>query len=423
MMQSPHASDTIVLRDQVRAIVAAAREKARESLAPLEAKLQQLDERASERWRYWQARIDLLDSAVNQDLDGTPEQVRRVVDQLGLLTRGIRDREHDAAAFAARCGARKFFQRDMGEFAVAEAPVVELLSQLCAELDNSRLRNSGARVVVNSTPSSVNAIGGDQSVPQESHRERHVVLLVHGILTDATWGEKLASEIDEWDVGLEPLVFRYQYFDLVKFLLPGPQRRKPASMLNDLLNELYARERESGVRLRISAICHSFGTYTICRLLCDRPHVTLDRLVLCGSVLPRQYQWGKIRRQLGARVLNECGESDVLPVFASAFAPGYGSSGSKGFAAAASEIVRDRFHAVDHFGYLSGSFARKYWFPYLINGQVAYSSSDRNRSRTPRWHSMVADRPWWIALYALLLIVLSFEGHHFVVTLMKRCGL
>jgi hypothetical protein len=53
-----------------------------------------------------------------------------------------------------------------------------------------------------------------------------VVVLVHGIRTTAEWAE-LVRDVLERVPGVTVVPSGYGYFDVIRFLIPGPTRRPP----------------------------------------------------------------------------------------------------------------------------------------------------------------------------------------------------
>jgi len=124
---------------------------------------------------------------------------------------------------------------------------------------------------------------------------------------------------------------------------------------------------------RISVIAHSYGSYIIGRLLKEQVDLELDRLILCGSVLPASYPWEEVVHKFidGSNgnipnVINEYGEKDAWPVLAKAASWGYGDSGTWGFGHV---FVQDRNHNIEHNEYLTRDFVTTYWKPFIENGE------------------------------------------------------
>lgn len=222
----------------------------------------------------------------------------------------------------------------------------------------------------------------------------HVVLLVHGIRTQAEWQQAVVEALQA-DTGIEVIPTRYEYFDALRFLLPFRlTRARPIERIATLVRDVLARE----PRPRLSVLAHSFGTYIIGQILREDGDIKLHRLALFGSILPDDYPWELVSGRV-EQVVNDCGFRDRWPVLAKTVTWGYGSSGAFGFG---HPRVRDRFHDLGHSGALSGEFARRYWRPFFAAGKLEKGSSDRSTT------------PWWLSMLTVVqvkyLLILALAG-------------
>src|SRR4051794_22127150 len=110
----------------------------------------------------------------------------------------------------------------------------------------------------------------------------HIVLLVHGIRTEAPWAEMVKNVLESSPHIYRAVPIGYGYFDAIRFLVPGPWRKKPTARFVREWNELRANYPQA----HISVLAHSFGTYAVTRALDENPHVSLKRLCLCGGIVP-----------------------------------------------------------------------------------------------------------------------------------------
>lgn len=208
----------------------------------------------------------------------------------------------------------------------------------------------------------------------DSPAPTHVVVLIHGIRTQAPWTETVAEIVaHQCDATVIPL--RYGYFDLFRFLSPVFTRRRPVRRILRELRDIQRLYPHS----QISVIAHSFGTYALCQAL-QEPDMRLNRLVLCGCIVSPDFHWDQHAAQINARVLNDCGTHDIWPVLARAVTWGYGATGTFGFGTAR---VRDRFHKFTHSGYFNEAFVTAYWVPYLRAGSIHGTAWDGNARRRP----------------------------------------
>ena len=228
--------------------------------------------------------------------------------------------------------------------------------------------------------------------------DHQVVLLVHGIRTHASWGEMVASKL-EVSGSIDVIPLRYGYFDVFRFWFPFYFRKRVADRI---LREIRTAQRDYPGR-RISVIAHSFGTYTIGRILLDNPDIRLYRLILCGSVLPSHFRWDKVSHQVVGKILNECGTRDIWPVLAQSTSWGYGASGTFGYGTV---TVRDRFHDAGHSQYFQPAFVEEYWSPFIKKGTIERSTWDTTRPPVRWWISVLSILPIHYLSVALLVLVL-----------------
>jgi pimeloyl-ACP methyl ester carboxylesterase len=237
-----------------------------------------------------------------------------------------------------------------------------------------------------------------------SNADKHIVVLLHGIRTEAAWAE-MVRDVLRADPRLEVVTIRYGYFDLVRFLCPWKTRAAPVKRLDRELRQI----RQINKTSPVSVVAHSFGAYAICELLMEQPTVELEGLILCGSVVKQDYRWDRLG-QIKRKVINECGAKDIWPLVASAVTWGYGASGSFGFG---TYKVHDRFHDFDHSDYFDPKFVKSYWLPYLSNGDILPTAFEATRQTPAFWRSLLRQMPirWLLVagvLFAGYLGILSF---------------
>jgi hypothetical protein len=245
------------------------------------------------------------------------------------------------------------------------------------------------------------AIRRDADAPQPDSGPTDVFMLIHGIRTQASWTEMVASLLEnERHVVVQPI--RYGYFDTFRFLFPFWTRRKPVERIVREYRDLRLRYPDA----RISAIAHSFGTYALAKAV-QEPDVVFDRVILCGSIIPENFRKAQYRSQFGTDlILNDCGTHDIWPVLAKSVTWGYGATGTFGFGSAG---IRDRFSKFTHSAYFTREFVRDYWLPYLREGKVVGTQWEVERSNPPYWQSLLGILPirW---LFPLALVAAVYFG-------------
>lgn len=197
----------------------------------------------------------------------------------------------------------------------------------------------------------------DQQSKQKSDLAiKEVILVLHGIRDHGEWQEsvnKVLSQIPQTVV----IPLKYEFFDTLRFWFPILTRRAPIKRVLKALRDVQGQDNFRGAR--ISVIAHSFGTYIITKILDENPDISLHRLVLCGAVVSRRFNWTRYRRQVdNGNIINDCGIKDIWPVLAQSVSFGYGASGIYGFGCPS---VKDRWHEFGHTGFLNDNFIIKYW--------------------------------------------------------------
>jgi hypothetical protein len=229
-----------------------------------------------------------------------------------------------------------------------------------------------------------------------------LVILVHGIRTRAEWQGRLRHLFEQDGITVvEPL--GYGFFDVFRFLCPFWTRQKPIDevlvKIRDAIHQRKAENRE------IIFFAHSFGTYILGAILRENPDICPDRMLLCGSVLPRVYRWDKLPNRPKI-VLNEAGSRDIWPILANSLSWGYGSTGTFGFQAPG---VRDRFHDMGHSDYFEGKFATRFWLPWIQSGHLESTKFETKAKPPTPWLKSLLDivHLKWLAGGLLLLWTLQ----------------
>lgn len=194
-----------------------------------------------------------------------------------------------------------------------------------------------------------------------------VLLSVHGIRTTGRWQKQLIEATDNAGITYRPLDFGY--FMAISLLLPGARRKKI---------EWFRRECEeklSGIHesVPVSIVAHSFGSYLLAGALRKYSDLKFDRIILCGSIVNRDYPWTSIitdRGQANA-VLNEAGGKDFWAGIVSWVIADAGPSGVSGFLDIAGGRVVQRLHAEHrHSDYFYTTNYKKVWIPFLQGENV-----------------------------------------------------
>ena len=110
---------------------------------------------------------------------------------------------------------------------------------------------------------------------------RHIVFLIHGIRTQGEWAQRTAAILQS-DPQLLVRPIRYEFFDIVRFLIPiSVLRKRPAQRISRLIRDELSRNPAS-----LSIVAHSFGTFIVSKILELEPDIHIRKVLLCGSIIP-----------------------------------------------------------------------------------------------------------------------------------------
>jgi len=226
-----------------------------------------------------------------------------------------------------------------------------------------------------------------------------IVVLVHGIRTDAAWQNRVRFEFKD-DNLINVIPTGYGFFNAFNFWWPF--RAGPVERIKRELRDVRYRDPKA----RIVVIAHSFGTYIVSKLLATISDLQVERIILCGAVVPRDFRWDLYSTRLNnSTILNDVGTDDHYPVLATYATLGYGSSGRLGFQTAR---VTDRFFKYGHSDFLTSEHIKKYWRPFVLEGKIISSEWDANRTTTPYIINILSMGPWIPGALLVLMIYLIY---------------
>ena len=222
-----------------------------------------------------------------------------------------------------------------------------------------------------------------------------IVCSLHGIRTRGKWQKDLNQAM--FAAGLDYRPLDYGFFRAVRLLWP-PARRKQV----DWFREQYELILLSDPNAVPSVIAHSFGTYLVARALEIIPEIRLGELILCGSIVRKDFPWTKFIHQDGRvrRVLNQCGLRDIWSGTVRWFIEDAGPSGAKGFDDEANGcVIQQKNPEFRHSDYFYSLNYKNNWIPFLKGTSLTSPVVETTR------------RPfnWRFALFVLF-IILSFMG-------------
>ncbi len=243
--------------------------------------------------------------------------------------------------------------------------------------------------------------------PTDSIEE--VVLILHGIRDLGSWQTRVKQQLESCEK-IKAFTVKYGRYGLLQFVFPKFVFDFSKAPLQKVRREIQ-NIKSTHPTAKISVIAHSFGTHLLTQLLLGDPHMIVKRVLLCGSVVDRDFEWESVRLQIGNAsdpakekfILNDCGNGDKWPVLAKSI--GYGAIGTNG---AGSVLVTDRFHVGKHGLFFDAEFMKKYWVPFFESGEIVCSEVE-SRSAL-HWSTIPFDLApgWLIALAVVLILGLSF---------------
>lgn len=232
---------------------------------------------------------------------------------------------------------------------------------------------------------------------------KHVIFLIHGIRDFAEWHEDVGETItlSAKTDPVEIVSISYGYFSALQFLLPTA-RARCAHSFRDRYVQYFARYAGA----KFSALAHSNGTYALAHALKTNSYMKLDRVLLAGSVLPREWPWAKMSNQVG-KLRNDCANAD-WPVGALCWAlhliypKQLGTAGLNGFKGNV-PFVRNNFLIGDHSAALEPRYHGEI-AEFLLYGEPWKAAADLTTWGGRLWRGLLR----FLLLVPVLLTLLTF---------------
>ena len=192
-----------------------------------------------------------------------------------------------------------------------------------------------------------------------------VICPLHGIRTLAVWQRRLSDlagthgwlcRLDRWSYGR---------FSLLAFLIPWSRTAKLGWLQQQYDAEINDRRIDIVQGQAPSFVAHSFGTYILGYTLLKDDFIRVNKVILCGSILPRDFPWDKLieRGQVQA-VRNEYGVRDPWVKRVGCFVRDTGPSGALGFTCKHDRLEQAEFE-YDHGDYFGIGHMEDRWIPFL----------------------------------------------------------
>lgn len=226
---------------------------------------------------------------------------------------------------------------------------------------------------------------------------RKLVVIVHGIRDQGTWMDMLEAELRTLP-GIQVQITDFDYYDAFCFMCGI----RTAKIIDEVRDKILVAEDEFHPK-EIDIIAHSFGTYVVTEILRKTSILRVNRLIFCGAVVSRSFQYNLLPH--APKVINECGGRDIWPIVAQGFrfiaAGPYGAAGVFGLRQAK---VTNRYHDFGHSAYLTQSFVRKFWLPYVNDETWVESPYQTLRRTIPYGISYLAGYGWWMVFFWIAVV-------------------
>lgn len=227
--------------------------------------------------------------------------------------------------------------------------------------------------------------------------DKHIVILVHGIRTHAQWHELIRSEFSG-DKAIYVHPIKYGFFDVFRFLIPGPWRKVPFERVRSQILPILNKSNGS----KTTIICHSNGTQIVADLLENEALFSVNNIIMCGAVVRQNFDWNLVGHKVNGNIINDYGVRDPWPLVATSLSWGYGYAGTYGFGSP----VIDRIHNFGHSEYFSPKFVKKYWRPFITNGEIIQSSKkDEEIPRSPSLFYILHFPFKWLIIFAIFISI------------------
>lgn len=206
---------------------------------------------------------------------------------------------------------------------------------------------------------------GSSKISRAVQPKNIAVVTIHGIATYGQWQNKLRVLIEEHTDACSFNTYKYGWFPTLFFAVPS-MRMAEARRLSDRVRKEFGNDKSD----HIFVFCHSFGTLLVVEALkiIVAKNIYLPRctIILAGSVLPCDFDWGFLPNDGSINIINDCGIDDDVLLISEAFVSGTGMAGRTGFNGFSSKTIVNRFFRGGHSHYFKqNDFMRMYWLPLL----------------------------------------------------------
>jgi pimeloyl-ACP methyl ester carboxylesterase len=223
-----------------------------------------------------------------------------------------------------------------------------------------------------------------QLVISDSRRARGLVIPLHGIRTIADWHRTLADVAFRASWWCPVSGWWYGRFSIFQFLSPFSRRAKILWFRDRYTRALDENADILGKNGRPSIVAHSFGTFILGNALLRYQDIRVDKVILCGCILPTNFPWKELidNGQINA-VLNCVGVEDYWPIMSSLVIPGTGQSGRIGFTTKHESVFEKRAN-LSHSEFFDSRQMKNQWMPFLERSFEKVISSEAKHIPIPK---------------------------------------
>lgn len=213
--------------------------------------------------------------------------------------------------------------------------------------------------------------------------EQIICITVHGIRTKGHWQQTLKHLVNSRVGKVQHENFKFGRFDLISFFIPFLRLWVVNRFKRDLENIISNNQSK-----KIFIFSHSFGTYVAIKAIEKIKNINgiqnIHKIILSGSVLKSNHDLDKVLRKTDAKIINDCGNNDLILSLSEMFIPNTGMAGRTGFHGLNNEIFSNRYFQGGHSHYFEedSKFMDNYWIPLFADSEHVDIIDNRKENDT-----------------------------------------
>jgi len=192
------------------------------------------------------------------------------------------------------------------------------------------------------------------------------VYLLHGIRDFGEWTTRWKRVFQQHGIKAESK--HLGWISPLQFLVPG---QVYSDKLDDVIKDLSKLERKE-----LTIVAHSYASWFITRLLSAAPSINVHCLIVCNSVVPKEFDWHRLTNV--KTIISLCGNRDIWPCVAEIASSRFGATGTIG---CQHMSVDDHYFDAAHGEMLTEDFCAKHILPLVKDGtRIEGQSRSPNRA-------------------------------------------